>query len=167
MFSLPKFIAVAACDVNGVIGNKGSVPWNEPEELEHFYQTIRNHPIIMGYSTYLTLPPKIFQNRYALVLTKQHKVFQNHVISIASLAELEAFYRKHAELLKEPNFVIGGEKIFDLFFHHHLIHTVILTHLEASYTGDAYFPLHYLKDFNREVLQNVDRFSIVKYTKTR
>ncbi len=43
-----KIIGIMACDPQGVIGNKGQMPWSYTKEFEYFYQTVKNNIIVMG-----------------------------------------------------------------------------------------------------------------------
>ena len=37
---------------NRVIGNRGGLPWNLPDEMAHFTRTTLGHPVIMGRRTF-------------------------------------------------------------------------------------------------------------------
>ena len=37
---------------NGVIGRGGALPWDYPEDREHFLRTTEAHPVIMGRRTW-------------------------------------------------------------------------------------------------------------------
>lgn len=58
---------------NGVIGNKGQLPWHLPEDLAHFKRITQGHPVIMGRKTWDSLPPKFrpLPGRRNYVITRQ------------------------------------------------------------------------------------------------
>jgi dihydrofolate reductase len=39
---------VVAVSENGIIGKNGGVPWDVPEDVEHYKSTVRGYPIILG-----------------------------------------------------------------------------------------------------------------------
>jgi len=163
--SLPKFIAIAACDPNGVIGNAGKLPWHYPEDLEHFYRSTEEAVMVMGYNTFCSLPARAFVGRTCLVLTRNHEV--KNAISLRSLAELETYYRNHPELLEKPNFVIGGAAIFTLFFAEHLIELALITEIHKDYEGDVKFPLDSIVGWHKKTILAGKEFSIILYTRAK
>jgi dihydrofolate reductase len=73
MFKLRKAIGIMAATNEGVIGKGNALPWNYPEELEHFRSTTHGHTIIMGRKTYEALPEGIFSSRKAIIFSKNPK----------------------------------------------------------------------------------------------
>lgn len=161
---LPRFIAIAACDIRGVIGKNGTLPWHCPEDLQHFRKSTLGHVMIMGYKTFLSMPPRAFEGRTSFVFTKRHRIDNNVATQVNCLEELADIYSTSKHLLDKTQFVIGGETIFDLFFKHHLIGNALITHLHNSYEGDTYFPLRCLDGWVKETIQKNSEFSIVRHT---
>ena len=164
MNPFPKFVAIAACDPRGLIGNKGKLPWYYPEDLEHFYRSTQGHVIIMGYHTFVSLPKRALADRTCIVFTKKHQVDPSMAHSVKSLAELRRYYAAHPELLEKTQFVVGGSSIFSLFFSEHLISEALITLIHKQYEGDSYFPLHYLSSWHKKTLHANQEFTIVRYT---
>lgn len=162
---LPKFVAIAACDPLGVIGKGGRLPWHCPEDLEHFYRSTLDQVIIMGYQTFSSLPDRVFQNRHCFVFTQNHTIDKEGVVPIGHLKELEDFYSSHPTLWGKTNFVIGGSRIFELFFREHLIEVALMTHMRTLYEGDSYFPLHYIASWSEKTLCTGLNFAIHLHTK--
>ncbi len=50
-----KCLIVAIADNNG-IGVKGDLPWHIPEDLKYFKSVTHGYPVIMGRTTYFSLP---------------------------------------------------------------------------------------------------------------
>ena len=61
-------IIVAIGEGNRVIGDKGKLPWNIPEDLKRFRTLTTGHPIIMGKNTFLSIG-KALPNRTNIVLS--------------------------------------------------------------------------------------------------
>ena len=56
----------------GVIGRDGTLPWHVPEDMAHFRELTRGHPVIMGRATWESLPPRFrpLPDRDNIVLTR-------------------------------------------------------------------------------------------------
>lgn len=54
----PTVGLVWAQTLDGVIGNANTVPWHVPEDMAHFRDITRGHPVIMGRKTWDSLPPR-------------------------------------------------------------------------------------------------------------
>lgn len=160
-----KFVAVAACDPQGVIGKSGALPWHFPEDLNNFRRITLDNIMIMGYKTYLSMPVRAFKERISFVFTKSHKINPKLATPVSSLAELIDLCSSQKHLADKTCFVIGGGIIFELFFTHSLIESAIITHLKKSYEGDTYFPLHYLHLWQRKNMEETKEFSITAYCK--
>jgi dihydrofolate reductase len=52
MPALPPLVFVLAAARGGVIGRGGQLPWDFPEDREHFYRLTRGHTVIMGRRTF-------------------------------------------------------------------------------------------------------------------
>jgi dihydrofolate reductase len=56
----------------GIIGRDGTLPWHVPEDMAHFRELTRGHPVIMGRATWESLPPRFrpLPGRDNIVLTR-------------------------------------------------------------------------------------------------
>ena len=73
MLKLRKAIGIMAATNEGVIAKGNVLPWNYPEELDHFRSTTDGHNIIMGRKTYEAMPQGIFSSRKAIIFCKKHR----------------------------------------------------------------------------------------------
>ena len=106
---------IAAIAKNNVIGYKNSIPWNIPEDMEHFKHLTWGKTIVMGRKTYDSIG-KPLEGRKNIVLS-----------------------RKKPTLIKEKDFfVIGGEQIYKLFLP--FAQKLHITKIDKEYPGDAFFP---------------------------
>jgi dihydrofolate reductase len=155
-----KILGIAACDLKGVIGKNGKLPWHYPEDLKHFSDTTFGSPMIMGYSTFLSLPSHYFDERVTIVFTRQKRQFNQNlnIIFISSITEFLALERSFKDL-----YVIGGAEIFNLFLKENLIEEFILTKLKNLYEGDSFFPLPLLNDWSHLKIRETSVFSIYRY----
>jgi dihydrofolate reductase len=64
-----KIGLIVATDKNHVIGVNGKLPWRSREELQHFVKLTKNATLIMGHSTYVSLPGPLV-GRHIIILTR-------------------------------------------------------------------------------------------------
>ncbi len=62
-----KCLIVAVADNNG-IGVRGGLPWHIAQDLRYFKETTRGCPVIMGRTTYFSLPVRPLPGRKNIVL---------------------------------------------------------------------------------------------------
>ena len=98
---------VVAFDDNGIIGDKGRLPWNIPEDLRKFKEITLGKVVIMGRKTYESIG-KPLPGRVNIVLTKKKNYAPQGVLVCGDFKES---IKKAAEYKKEI-FVIGGAEIY-------------------------------------------------------
>lgn len=148
-------IAIAATSLNNVIGYKNKIPWYLPEDFKHFKETTQGNVILMGRKTFESLP-KLLPNREHWVLTR-NKVC-NGVVNINDINNLPKVPEN------KKLFVIGGEQIYKIFLPQ--CSELILTIVNGNYIGDTFFP-EYKHLFNqKEIIKQVDEFTILRYYKS-
>jgi len=112
-----KLIAISAVSVDGVIGIDNNIPWYIPEDFIHFRNITINNVVIVGYNTYLTLPPKALDVRKYLVLNGgNHFENKNHNIAqFSNFDTLKSFIEYHQDelFLNKKFFVAGGAMVYD------------------------------------------------------
>ena len=64
---MEKCLIVAVAD-NNAIGVKGDLPWHLSEDLKYFKRTTSGCPVIMGRTTYFSLPFRPLKGRKNIVL---------------------------------------------------------------------------------------------------
>jgi dihydrofolate reductase len=121
---------VAVAD-NGVIGYKGSIPWNVPEDLKRFKDLTLNKPIIMGRKTFESLP-KLLPNRRHLVLTNDLSYTREGIEVYNNIEDLLEKNKHEPEL-----FVIGGTQIYKMF--EGIANKIESTQVHCSPAGDTFF----------------------------
>ena len=92
-----------ACDLCGVIGVNGKLPWNIPSDLENFKKLTNGKTVIMGRKTYESIGHPL-PNRRNIVLTKG-KI--EGVETYTSLTEAIAMCSG------EDVFLIGGKRVLE------------------------------------------------------
>ena len=132
------YTMLAAVSLNGVMGNKGTLPWYLPGDLQHFKKLTLGHTLIMGRKTMESLPGPL-PKRQNLVLSKS--------MYIPGDIKKDGFkFFKTVEAIEEwcqsqhikQVMVIGGAEIYQLYLP--LAKEIILTKVQAEINGDTYFP---------------------------
>ena len=163
MFKLRKAIGIMAATNEGVIAKGNVLPWNYPEELDHFRSTTDGHNIIMGRKTYEAMPQGIFSSRKAIIFSKNPKELDAKPgIFVKSLEEYFDVIQGLGE--DEKIFMIGGAEIAHLFLKHKLISSFILTRIHRLYSGDTYLDLNYFKGWRKTVLKSSPHYTILQLT---
>ncbi len=127
------FAMIAATSLNRVIGNNGQIPWNLPDDLNYFNRITRNHRIIMGRLTCLSIG-RLLPNRESYILTSQPDSLPFPGIKHLNNWQELSQWQQAAETI----FICGGQRPYEAFLPYcqelHL--TWVLTELK----GDTYFP---------------------------
>jgi len=132
---MTEIILIAAVAKNGVIGRDNQLLWQLPEDMKHFRDTTAGKPVIMGRKTWESLPPRFrpLPGRRNLVISRQADYPAQGAEVLTSLEAALAACANAAQV-----FVIGGAEIYRLAMP--LADTLILTEVDASPEGDAWFP---------------------------
>jgi len=125
---------VWAQDLNGGIGQNGKLPWHISEDLQNFKKITLDSVIIMGRSTWNSLPLKPLPKRRNIVLskTKIENVEVYHTINDC----IDILKKEKIELV----YIIGGATIYKQFFEFSdFLH---ITFIDAIISDiDTFFPL--------------------------
>lgn len=163
MFKLRKAIGIMAATNEGVIAKGNALPWNYPEELDHFRSTTDGHTIVMGRKTYEAMPQGVFSSRKAIIFSKNPKELDAKPgVFVKSLEEYFDFIHGLGEA--EKIFMIGGAEIAHLFLKHKLLSSFILTRIHRLYGGDTYLDLKYFTGWREITLKSHPNYTILQLT---
>lgn len=135
---MKEIVLVTAMDRNRCIGEDNKLPWNLPGDRKMFAKRTEGETVVMGRKTYESIVKMLgtpLQGRTNIVLTRQKGYaapFQN-VFVVSSWDEA----MEHAGGA-EQIFVVGGEEIYRLALPY--AERIIITHVDATVAGDAFFP---------------------------
>lgn len=124
---------VVARDRNGAIGKDGGIPWYAPEDLRRFKRETIGGAVIMGRTTWESLPFKPLKDRLNVVVSRDRSLADHVVGSVEAavdLARAEGYDRIYG---------IGGQGIYrDML---PLAHRLVITEVDLEVdTPDAVFP---------------------------
>ena len=131
--------AIAAVAENGVIGNKGVLPWSLPDDMKFFQRTTLNHHVISGRKNYESIPDRFrpLRDRVNIVVTHEKDYSAPGAIVSHSL-EAALDIARNANV-KEV-FLIGGGQLYKEAFEKKVVDRLYLTTVHAKPEGDVYFP---------------------------
>ena len=138
---------------NNVIGKDNKLLWHLPEDLKRFKNLTTGHTIIMGRKTFESLG-RVLPNRKHVVFTQNpnFKVDDVNVKIVHSLSDIQEYVED-----KNENFVIGGEKIYNLLMPY--VNKMYITEIHKDFDGDTFFPnvdLESWKETSREKMKADD-----------
>ena len=149
---------IAAVARNRVIGYNGQIPWNIPEDLQHFKELTMGHTVIMGRRTFASIGRPLPGRENIVVTSTLHEI--PGCIIVRSLAEaLELASR-------EIVFIIGGEQLYNEALP--LAEYLDLTLVDAEPKGDTFFPKVNWNDYeevSREQHAGEPAYTFVTYCK--
>jgi dihydrofolate reductase len=153
-------IIVAAIAENGVIGKNGELPWHIPEDMEHFKELTMGHPVLMGRTTFESLPDSVkpLPGRTNIVLTRSGVE--------ADVKEAESPHQGYriAEEHGDKVFIIGGASVYEQTLDD--ADRMEITRIHEEYDGDVKFP-----EWDEESWEEIDRedqgdFTFLTYEKS-
>jgi dihydrofolate reductase len=129
-----SFSIIAAVAENNVIGVKGGLPWNIPEDMKHFKKLTMGKTVLMGQNTWETLPEKFRplpgRKNVVLTLLPEYPVPED----VEVYHSLEDAFAAHPEEVM----VMGGASIYRQTLP--MADKLYITHVHRSVDGDVTFP---------------------------
>jgi dihydrofolate reductase len=132
---MSRIALVVARAANGVIGNRGAIPWRLPADMQRFKRLTLGKPCIMGRKTWDSLPRKPLPGRTNIVITRARQFAAEGAAVVASFDEALA-----RAALESPDeiCVIGGGEIYRSALPR--ADVIYLTEVLVEFPGDAHFP---------------------------
>jgi dihydrofolate reductase len=128
----PSIILICAIAEHGVIGRDNRLLWKLPEDMKFFRESTLSHSVVMGRKTFESIG-KALPKRRNIVLTRQSDYVASGCETASTIQETLNLLHQEKEI-----YIIGGAKIYQSFMP--LAQTMLLTHLNHTWDGDAYFP---------------------------
>ena len=131
-----KIVAIAAMDINRVIGRDNQIPWHYPADMKHFVRTTKGHPVVAGRKTYESFKVRPLPGRLNLILTRNTDYASDEGVVVCQTLDQAVTTARESNAKKL--FILGGAEIYQLALP--IADEMILTHLPIEVAGDAYFP---------------------------
>lgn len=141
---LPLVMVLAVAE-NGVIGRGQALPWDLPDDLQHFKRTTLGRPVLMGRKTFESVGRPL-PGRMNIVITRDPNWSAPGVRAVQNLDDAIALATDQALLDgADALMVIGGAEIYRLALPR--AQRIVLTEVHGAVDGDAFFDLSQLADW--------------------
>ena len=140
-----RVVLVAAVAANGVIGDRGTIPWRIPGEQAHFKAVTLGHTLVMGRATYDSIGRPL-PGRTTVVLTRDPSWQAEGVRVAATLADALLL----ADGLPGEAMVAGGAQVYAEALP--WADEQVLTEVHLTPEGDTTYP-----EFDRSEWVEVER----------
>ena len=141
---------------NNVIGNKGRIPWDLPDDREHFKQLTLGSIVVMGRRTFEEIYKKFgagLPGRETIVISKTKNYEGTNYRTVTGLKEALEFAR--TQFPQKEIFICGGEAVYREAISLKLPERLYITEIDADIPGDAFFP-----DFDKNDFEIKDKTKI-------
>lgn len=125
-------IIISAMGRNRVIGSGDGMPWEVPEEYQHFLDTTRDQTIIIGRKSFEIFGPTL-TCQHCIVLSRSDQQIEN-----ASVVQSFDDAIKLATAIGTDVYVAGGATIYAMAIQK--ADRMLLSYIEGDFEGDAFFP---------------------------
>ena len=145
---------IAAMCSNGGIGYKGQLPWPHCKaDMAHFAKRTTgsgNNAVIMGRSTWASIPVRPLRRRANLILSsqepEQHASNSNQEHEAHWFSTIPALFAHLESANYDEVWIIGGASIYEQFLTMHenkeiVIDEMCITRMEGAHECDTFFPL--------------------------
>lgn len=163
---------IVAVAKNNVIGKNNDLIWHLPADMRFFTQTTKGSVVIMGRRNWDSIPLKYrpLSERINVVVTRNQHFSHPDCVVFHNLIEAVNDSKKEMK----PIFIIGGGQIYKEAIEKNLVDEMYITHIDASFDGDTWFPSFNENEWKQEVVmdylkddKNPYDFKVVKYTKIK
>ncbi len=138
---------IVAVSKNGVIGNKGCIPWRIKGEQRRFRELTTGNAVIMGRKSYEEIGHPL-PNRLNIIVSGTAEFEGENLLMAHSVAEA-------IELAGDKDvYISGGAGIYAEAMP--LVERMYITEVEAEVEGDTFFPEFNAADFERVEDEHVE-----------
>ena len=147
---------IVAMTRDGVIGDKGTIPWHIREESEHFKELTTGNAVIMGKNTWLSIPEEFrpLPSRMNIIVSSSLDRHNGAIVC----KNIEEAVERAENYGKGETFCIGGAKLYEAM----LPFTEILhiSWIKGDYIGNVRFPY---VDFSKWEMKGMKEHNEFKY----
>ena len=148
-------IIVGAMTRNRVIGRGDGMPWDVPEEYEHFLRLVAGETIVIGRRSYEIFGASL-TSAHTVVVSRSAGAIPGAIVA----ATIDDALREAAALGRTV-FAAGGASVYEQTVPR--AEAMYLSYIEGEYGGDAYFPDFDEREWTVERREPHARFEFVVY----
>ena len=141
---------IVAMGNNREIGKNNDLLWHLPMDMRFFKDTTEGHIVVMGRKNWDSIPERFrpLSNRENIVLTRNSTLKLDGATVFSSLSDVYQAYEKDERIC----FIIGGAQVYQLALEKEDIDELYITHVDADFDADTFFPAIDLSTWQSEVL---------------
>ena len=152
-------IVVSAMTRDRVIGRGDGMPWDVPDEYEHFLELIGGQTVVIGRRSYEIFGESL-TSAHNVVVSRSSGDVRGAVV-VPSVDEA----LKVAESFGRTVFSAGGASLYEQTVP--LADAMYLSYIKGDYAGDAYFPAFDERAWEVERREDHPRWEFVVYRRRR
>jgi dihydrofolate reductase len=158
---MTEFKIVAALSENYVIGGENGIPWNIPEDIEHFRSTVSGEVVICGRVTFEGAGE---MGSHTVVLSRNEDIeYDSNDVHLAN--SIDEAKNKSEELSSNGVvYIAGGESVYEGFLD--TADEMILSHVHQKVDGDTEFPRFDKSNWTVTETKPREEFTIKYYDRT-
>lgn len=144
---------IAAIGKNNELGKDNNLIWHIKEDLANFKNLTMNKKIVMGASTYKSLPKRLEGREYIILSSK--------LTNIENAKIYKDFNKllEYLNTLDEEVMIIGGASIYKLFLPY--ADRLYLTEIAAEEKdADVYFPTFDKSKYKKSIIKEINEGNI-------
>lgn len=127
--------AIFAVDEGYGFGKGNKLPWNLPQELDHFKNITTCGVLIMGHRTWCSVPQALLcRNRVCIIVSRTVKQAKHGALCVSSLEDAV----RAASLYNAPSFLIGGCTILKEAFAKGIVDSACVSYVIGKHSADVY-----------------------------
>lgn len=156
-------IVVSVDEANGM-GKDNKLLFHDPRDMALFQQNTKGGVVLMGRSTWESLPKKPLSNRTNVVVTSNppDETFENTYF--ISILEADTLVRQCRTILKNTDlYIIGGEKLIKRY--RGSIDFMYISHFKGVKQADTFLPIIHMAHFDKTFEMEYDKFTYCEYVK--
>ena len=140
---------IAAVAKNNVIGNKGHIPWNLPEDRQRFKELTLGSVLVMGRRTFQEIFDRFgagLPGRETIVISRSQNYQGDNYRTVVNLKE--AIKLSKDQFPEKDIFICGGESVYQEAINLKLVEKMYITKVNLEPEGDTFFPQFDENDFD-------------------
>jgi dihydrofolate reductase len=158
---MTEITLIAAMTPERVLGRDGDMPWELPEDLQHFKKTTSDGAVVMGRKTFESFAHgRPLPNRLNVILSRSAEDNIEGAKVVHSLEEAIEYCREKG--YSEEIFIIGGGSVYKQAIE--IGTKMILSEIHEEFEGDTYFP-EFGEEWKEVSRDKREGFDIVTYRK--
>lgn len=150
---------IVATDQNNGIGYQGKMPWHFKEDLKHFANITTGHTVIMGRTTWQSLPESYrpLPGRDNIVLTS------NPDLKLTGATVVHSLNQAIEKATTDKVFIIGGGTVYAQALKELPVTGLYKTEIKHSYDCDTFFP-EVPEKFQKQLISSTPNLDFFLYS---